>query len=270
MHDNNPSQKTLGPASADLIQKLLRSGRRIFTLSDAAEITHKSKHSTTRFISELVKRNIIARLNAGTYLILETSHETSQLTNWPVIAKAITDSEKYYISYYAAMRIHGMTTHATTTIKISINKRRRKKIINNIHYEFIYCKPENFWGIESYWPTKDIKVNVSDLEKTIVEGLLRPEYCGGISEVATGIWLKQNDIDWIKLLGYLKKSSVKSAVKRLGYLLEHYELAPNWISDLRQLIGDSNDYVLLDPKGPKQGKHLKRWHLRINEELSKR
>ncbi|GAH10355.1 unnamed protein product, partial [marine sediment metagenome] len=206
--------------SAGFISALKAAGKVVFSLEDTKKLTGKNQTGAVSFINDLVKRAIVARLNAGVYLLLETAQEAAQLSNWPLIAKALAGDSNYYISHYAAMRIHGMTTHALLEIKITLKKRRRAKEVHHIRYQFIYSKPENFWGFESRWVSKQNRVNVSDLERTILDGLNRPEYCGGITEVIRGIWLTQNEVDWEKLASYAKRFPTKAAVKRLGYALE--------------------------------------------------
>ncbi|MBI2526661.1 MAG: hypothetical protein HYV93_11815 [Candidatus Rokubacteria bacterium] len=41
---------------------------------------------------------------------------------------------------------------------------------------------------------------MSDLERTVIDGLHRPEYCGGLTEVATGLWLPREKVDVRRLV----------------------------------------------------------------------
>jgi predicted transcriptional regulator of viral defense system len=129
---------------------------------------------------------------------------------------------------------------------------------------FIYCNPSNVFGIEEKWITKQEKIQVSNIEKTIIDALIRPELCGGVSEVAKGVWLVKNRIDFARLADYCGKTKVKSAVKRLGYILQELHLGSHIIGRLETLVKNSVSYALLDPSLKKQGKYLKRWHVRLN------
>jgi len=88
--------------------------------------------------------------------------------------------------------------------------------------------------------------------------------CGGIKEVIRGIWVKHKEIDPKKLVQYAKKFRTKSAVKRLGYILEMLEIDADYTDLLWETIASAKDYILLDPNGPKTGKRLSRWHIRVN------
>jgi predicted transcriptional regulator of viral defense system len=107
------------------------------------------------------------------------------------------------------------------------------------------------------------QVQVSDLERTILDGLVRPDLCSGVSDVAKGLWIRKDDLNWEKLVSYAHRLGNQAAAKRLGYLLELYNLASESIRDsLCDLVGPS--YALLDPLLPAEGRYLACWRLRIN------
>ena len=164
------------------------------------------------------------------------------------------------------MRLHGMTTHALTEIQISLPRRIRDKKIYHILYHFIYAKQEHFWGVEQKWVSKHEKVNVSDLERTILDCLNRPEYCGGLIELVKGFWSIHTKINWKKLIEYSYRYANKAAVKRLGYIAESLDIGSIYLQRLHEVIESSQDYILLDPLGERVGKYYKNWYLRINIE----
>jgi predicted transcriptional regulator of viral defense system len=210
--------KTLGSVGAKFINELKSQGKAVFTLDEASSLYGREKHETIKFLGELIQRGVLARIKSGVYLVLQMGQEDTQLNNWPVIAHYLAGTKNYVLSHYSAMRLHGMTTHPLMDVFITRFERQRAKKINNITYHFIYSKPVHFWGFSARWITKQDKVFVSDLEKTLLDGLERPELCGGIKEVVRGIWVKQNEIDWAKLVQYSENFRTKASVKRLGYI----------------------------------------------------
>ena len=70
-----------------------------------------------------------------------------------------------------------------------------------------------------HWVTKQEKVKVSDLEKTIIDSLYLPEYCGGIPEAAKGIWMRRQDLNMDRLIESTLRMDVGAVVRRWGYLL---------------------------------------------------
>lgn len=261
------SHKTLGKVSANLLARLQSEGKTIFTIEDARKISQKDYFGTGDFLSELVKRNILARIKSGKYLILQSGAENTQLKNWPVIARELVLPNPYFISHYSAMRLHGMTTHPLFDVCVTVPHRSTAKKVSDFKYRFVYCKKEHFWGDEPRWVTRQEKVQVSDLERTILDGLDRPDLCGGVLEVVRGIWAKKAELNSQKLLKYAKKFRTKAALKRLGLILETLKIKEDLAKELFEMFKDSEDYILLDPASSKEGKHLKRWHVILNSNL---
>ena len=259
--------KTLGTASAGLLERLQKEGKTIFTIKDAMKISGKSYFVTGDFLSELAKRNILARIKSGKYLILQTGSENAQLKNWPVIARELVLPHPYFISYYSAMRLHGMTTHPLFEICVTVLHRLGDKKVSDFKYRFIYCKKEHFWGGETRWVNKQDKVQVSDLERTLLDGLDRPDLCGGILEVVRGIWAKKMELNPQKLMKYAKKFRTKAALKRLGLIWETLKMKENLTGELFEMLQGAEDYILLDPSSAKGGKYSKHWHVLLNLNL---
>ncbi|HTF44232.1 MAG TPA: hypothetical protein VK641_10055, partial [Terriglobales bacterium] len=90
----------------------------------------------------------------------------------------------------------------------------------------VYLNSRHFFGITKHWVTKEQSVEVSDLERTIIDGLRQPEYCGGITEVAKGLWMRRTDLRLQKLMEYSARFGSGAVTRRLGYLLELFEIAP--------------------------------------------
>ena len=99
--------------------------------------------------------------------------------------------------------------------------------------------------------------------RTVIDGLRQPEYCGGITEVAKGLWMRHADMQPSKLVDYASRLRVGATTRRLGYLLELYKIAPeDELARLRQSLTAS--YQPLDPNLPREGPHVARWRLEVN------
>ena len=152
------------------------------------------------------------------------------------------------------------------TVYISSPIRRIPKNILGATFRFVYTKTEDLWGLEDVFVTQSQQVRTSDLERTIIDCLDRPDLCGGISEAAKGIWTKRNEIDYSKLADYAKKLGRKSVVKRLGFILETYSLgSQEMLSTMKKEI--TNSYTLLDPSLPASGRFKSSWRVRANVEV---
>lgn len=257
--------RTLGKIESRLLNALSSQDKTIFTVEDAQKILGSSIIAVRSLLNYLVEKKWLIRLTPGKYLIvpLSAGEEAQASENWYVIAKNLIEPLPYYISYYSALEIHEMTTQPIFTVYVSTPSRKRPKEILGATYRFIYVQPKDIWGVEDVWITPSQKVKVSDLERTLIDCLDRPDLCGGISEIAKGLWAKRNAIDYQKLILYVKRLNRKSIAKRLGFLLETYGLGDkNLFLDLKKMV--STSYALLDPTLEDEGRYISSWRLRLN------
>jgi len=263
----NEYSKALGEVEARLLASLASQNKLIFTIQEAQKVTGSPLPAVHSLVSGLVEKKWLIRLVQGKYLIvpLEAGEKGEHTENWFVIAKNLIEPKPYFISHYSALDIHEMVTQPVMTVYISTPIRRIPKNILGATFRFIYTKPEDPWGIEDVWVTQSQKVKTSDLERTIIDCLDRPDLCGGVSEVAKGIWTKRNEIDYAKLAEYSKKLGRKSVIKRLGFILETYSLGNQEIlPGLKEEI--TNSYTLIDPSLPASGRFKSSWKIRANVE----
>jgi len=261
------TKKTLGPVSAKLISSLYELGKIIFTAKDIEEITGLKNNTARKLRHDLIKRNIIARLKPGKYVIIpqELGEVISYIGNWYVVAREIVKSPDYYVSYYSAMDIHNMLTHPITTVFVITPQQEYKKrrIVGNTTFEFIYMNKKNIWGVEKIWVTQSEQVRVSTIERTIIDCLYLPKYCGGVMEIIKGLWIQKEKVDFDKLLNYVIKFNKIVVIKRLGYILESLNLQDeNYLSTLRTQI--NNKYYALDPLLSTEKTYKNSWKLIAN------
>jgi predicted transcriptional regulator of viral defense system len=169
----------------------------------------------------------------------------------------------YFLSHASAMDIHNMVTQPQLVVCVTSPKPMRSRSILGMEFRFIRCKQEHFFGAMDYWVSKQEKVTVSDLERTVLDGLRQPEYCGGITEVGKGLWIRRADLNVPQLIEYALRLDVGAVIGRLGFLLEVYDIGTvSGRERLREHVGGA--YSPLDPVMPPQGKYTGRWHLRLN------
>jgi predicted transcriptional regulator of viral defense system len=145
-----------------------------------------------------------------------------------------------------------------------MTKRHTKKEIGKLTYITIYCMTKHYWGSELIWVSRQDQVAISDIERTILDGLDRPEYCGGIKEVVRGIWSKRNSINWQRMLEYARQYRTHAAVKRLGVIVELLELGDDQLEALHSTTLQTNSHILLNPFGDNIGPKDNKWKVKIN------
>lgn len=254
--------KTLGRVSAKLITQLYDEGRTIFAVKDVIRINTASHSTAVKLISDLVKRKVIFRLKRGKYIIIpqELGLMDKFVGNWYVASREIANSRLYYIAYYSAMKHWGMATQPILKTFVVTPKRQYPPRSMADKISFIYVDKKHIWGVNREWATKNEKVRVSNIEKTIVDALFHPEYCGGITEIAKGIWLVKDRIDFIRLLEYVKKYDKNVVSKRLGYILDVLGIVENKVTnELKKFVHAR--YDLFDPTVKKQNIDKNDWRL---------
>ena len=129
----------------------------------------------------------------------------------------------YAIAYWSALNHYGLTEQIPSTVFVQTlaRKKKQKMEIFGVEYQIVRIKEEKFWGIHKEW-IEEMQVNITDKEKTIVDCIDKPQYCGGIIEVAKA--LKNASFDMKKLSKYARKMGNSGVVRRLGYLCNYLSI----------------------------------------------
>ena len=267
LQNHRDSPKTLGPLAASLVTTLHERNKVLFDIGEVKAITGLSYASARSFVRSLVERGVVTRLKPGLFILVpyELGKETEYMGHPWLVAKALAGGQDYYLSHCTAMEAHQMLTQPQLVVYVSTLNPKRARSIMGMEFRFVRCTKKQIFGIEEHWATKQDKVRVSDIDRTIIDGLKQPEYCGGITEVAKGLWMQREKVSPERLVEYAIRLNIGAVIRRLGYLLELYELGTD--KTAKALTNRlTNTYVSLDPVLPNQGKHLHRWRLRLNVE----
>jgi predicted transcriptional regulator of viral defense system len=262
---HNERLKTVGPQTAHLIAALYDRAQTTFSNSDVAEITGLGTSSARGLIRKAENRGLVTRLKPGLFVLVPPElGSANEFSGNPFLtARAMVGGAEYYISHSSAMELHQMVTQPQFAVFTSTPKRLRNRTIHGAEFRFVFAQPDHMFGVTTHWITKQDAVRISDLERTLIDGLRQPEYCGGIAEVAKGLWIRHADLNASRIVGYALRLRVGSVIRRLGYLLEVYGLAPeSEVERLRSAL--TVTYSLLDPVMPKEGQYMARWRLRLN------
>lgn len=262
---NNTKMKTLGSQAAHLVTTLYGEYKLIFRLEDVHRILDLEEASARSLTRNLVNRGVVTRLKPGLFILVpfELGKEREYMGNPLILAHELIEGKDYYLSHGTAMEIHGMVTQPQLIVHVTTLKKRRAINILGTDFKFITCKKKHFFGMSEHWVSKQEKVTVSNMEKTIIDGLRQPEYCGGITETAKGIWMRRQDLNTDRLIKYALRMDIGAVIRRLGYILEIYGIgSPENRKALQGLLTES--YVRLDPLLPSEGKFIRKWRLQLN------
>jgi predicted transcriptional regulator of viral defense system len=256
--------RTLGDVGSNLLTELLRHGKRIFALDDAAEIYGNNNSGLRDLLSTLAKRRWLQRIEKGKYLILpfEAGREGEWTEHEFIIASHLI--KPYYIGFRSALNHYGYTEQVSRTVFIASTHRKLKSAleISGVTYRFVYMPDRRFFGATEI--TLDgYRVTISEREKTIVDCLNRLDYCGGVTEVAKALSYGRDELDFARMAEYARRNGNRAVVQRLGYLLETLDVGTEEaITLLRDNI--SNSYTSLDNLAGPEGRYVERWKVLVN------
>ena len=260
--------KYISTKSNAILSYFNQMNRVCFDYSEAANALQKSSESALKeLLSDMVKRGLLMRLKKGLYYIIPYEKDPDNyMPDWHLIAEHLAKGTEHYIGYYSALQIHNLITQPSLKEQIVVAKQIRPSTlkIKNVTFQFIYHNKNHFFGSKKLWVDSFNKAICSDLEKTFVDCLFKPDYAGGIVEIARAIYISRNKIKFDKLLEYTERFNSQAVIKRLGFLLETLGIETEITKQLYKQ--KTTSYVLLDTVLPKSGKLISRWSIKQNLE----
>jgi predicted transcriptional regulator of viral defense system len=260
--------KYISRQSNEILSYFIGKNRSCFDYSLANKALPNSKASAVReLLSDMTKRGLLMRIKDGVYYIIPYEQNADTfMPDWHLIAEHVVNEAKHYIGYYSALQIHNLITQPSLKEQIVVAKQIRPSEIKikDVPFQFIYHNEKHFFGEKKLWIDSYNKVLCSDLEKTFIDCLFKPNYAGGIVEVARAMYISKDKIKFDTLLEYAKKFDSQAVIKRLGFILETLDIHTSIIQELQQLKTAS--YVVLDTELPKTGRRISRWSIQQNLE----
>lgn len=258
--------KFISTQSNEILTHFNQMDKNCFDYSEAKIALPESSESALKeLLSDMVKRGLLMRLKKGLYYIIPYEQEPSSfMPDWHLLAEHLTKGTNHYIGYYSALQVHNLITQPSLKEQIVVAKQMRPSTlkIKDVSFQFIYHNLDHFFGSKKIWIDSFNKVLCSDLEKTFIDCLFKPDYAGGIVEVARAIYTSKDKIKYDKLLEYTERFRSQAVIKRLGFILETLEIESEIIKKLQKARTAS--YVLLDTELPKSGKMISRWSIQQN------
>lgn len=254
-------RKGLSKKESYLLSYLAENRKNIFALGDVVEVLDCSYENAKVIVERLAKKKWIVRIIKGKYLIVPlTAGVRGEYTEHEFIIASLF--KPCYIAYWTALNYYGFTEQVPNKIFVAIRKRMRDREILGMKFKFVYVSEKKFFGFNNVL-ISNVRVKISDKEKTIVDCLDKPKYCGGIEEITKAIFFAKDEIDFEKLTNYAIKIGNNAVLKRLGFILDFLNLDSK---NFENKISDS--YSILDPTKGKNGRYDSKWKLLVN--VSKR
>lgn len=257
MELNTQNRGTLTKRESFILSDLARKNKNFFTIKDLKKYVPAAK----KVSHSLMKKRWIMPLKRGLFVIVPLDVGVQGAAAF-AISNLIIPSylvKNYYLSYGSALHYHGFSDQLLREIFVATVQAKKPVKLRDSKVIFIHLKKRKFFGIQKI-SVEGKEVRIANKEKTIIDCLEKPQFCGGIEEVAKAIYFNFEDLDISKLVAYGKKMHNSGILKRLGYLLEK-------LQGEKIKIKLSKNYFLLDPLGKKKGKYDNKWKIIINKKI---
>jgi predicted transcriptional regulator of viral defense system len=259
----------LSPVEQKAYFALLKRGSIIARTEDLSSVLGISVVWANNILSKLAKKGVTQRVGRGKYIVIPADivyGRKSYVADPLVLISELLKETEYYVAYYSAAHVHGLTEQLPFKTTVAVTKQMRAIRAGNIYVDFVNLKKSRFFGYEEI-RYSDATFNVSDMEKTLIDSVDRPELCGGISEVIRIMSnaFETGHVNQKKMVSYVKKFDGHAVAQRLGFIMEYVQqrknlqVEPDTLNELLELVG-SKIYPL-DVKSSKKGEISKKWKI---------
>jgi predicted transcriptional regulator of viral defense system len=260
-------KRTLGPTETRLLNRLAAEGHIVFSTDQARAALGGEGQDINKLLYHLASKRWLLRLEKGKYLLLplEAGMEGLYSAHEFVIAAHLV--QPYAIAYASALSFHDLSDLLPHTVFVATTRRKAEVAVEELglRFRFITLTPHKFFGVQTV-TIEDQSVRITTPSKTLVDGLDRPDLCGGIVELAKGLErYAGDDASWSQLTADAQRLGNRTVFKRLGYLAEVLGLeVGEWIDRWRAEISPGE--TLLDSRYGRRGPYHAGWNLRLNME----
>lgn len=232
----------------------------VFSIKDVEKLTNNVKTAYS-LLNRLMKRDQVRKIRQNIYSCVNPA--TGQIVASPYqIACAVTSTA--YISHHSAFEFHGLANQVYYEVYVSSETRFRDFEFEGITYRYVASKLKD--GVVEAKNTTGVRV--TDLERTVIDGIKDFEKIGGLEELLNcleGI----HYLDECKLKAYLEGYNLQALYQKTGYLLEHYkkemQLSDVFIQYCKSKIGKSTRYLLRESND--ENYYNSEWKLVVPEGL---
>jgi predicted transcriptional regulator of viral defense system len=264
IHSKRP---TTPPQSLQLARQLVAGGYRLFSIRDArkvAELTNLDIKDMKRALASLRSHGWSHSLKRDLYCLDSLFLRGQPVHEFEIATHLVTPSA---ISHFSAFHHHELTDQipqivfATTPTGTSLPRVSQKGLFTHkgVRYCYSQVKKEYFFGVEKVW-VGEANIPMTDLERTLLDGLMKPKYCGGFMEVLSA-YSTPCRYSIAKLIEYALQLDV-SVAKRLGWILEYIGVENERLKTLASL--PFSGFIKLDSSAEKVGPYNKRWKIQEN------
>ncbi|HLF06946.1 MAG TPA: type IV toxin-antitoxin system AbiEi family antitoxin, partial [Thermoplasmata archaeon] len=211
--------RTLSRKEAQVILGLLAEGKIELALGDIERIAAVTPVHSRKLAHVLRRKGWIQKIGAGRFLINPPQNGPDAIPDSDPLRIGSRLVSPYYLGFGTAANLHGLLSSYGTTYYVVTPGPRHRLPTEPVEFKLVRTEPDRFFGMVKKERHETAYV-ISDLERTVIDCLRRPDYCGGIPGVVEIVARARKRWSTRKLLAYLARFGDRSLMQRLGYLLD--------------------------------------------------
>ncbi len=232
----------------------------VFSVDDVTKLTGNKKTAYSA-LDRMMKRDQVRKIRQNVYSCVNQASGQVFASRYQI---ACAVSPGAYISHHTAFEFYGLANQVFFEVYISSDAKFRDFEFNNVLYRHVSSKLGE--GVIEAKNTSGVRV--TDLERTVVDGIKDFEKIGGFEELIKSLE-EVLYLDEVKLKKYLDGYDIKALYQKTGYLLDNFkdnmQLTDEFIRYCQDRIGKSTRYLLKNTAD--KSRYDSRWQLVVPEGL---
>lgn len=256
--------RSLSANEARVILSLEASRREEVSLDSVQQLAGVSRGYARKLAHTLVAKGWLQRVGRGEYLLIPARHGPGTGPDTDPLRFGARIARPYYFGFATAAELLGLLPQASRVYYVVTTARGASRLEHAAQFRRIRVSTHRFFGTRRM-TRRGVRMVVSDVERTLLDCLARPDLAGGLGGVLRILESAGQRLDWPRLDQYLDRIGERSLALRLGFLVEQLPAGPRppaaWLR--RTIARPEEPFVPLGP--PKEfgrrGPHDPRWHV---------
>lgn len=256
--------RSLSKTEAKVVLSLEAEGLEVVTLEGIRKRAGVSSGFARKLAHDLVQRGWLQRVRRGRYLLNPSRHGPDALPDTDPLRIGSRLVEPYYFGFATAAELEGLFPQASRLYYLVTTARwvPGKELSRWFHP--VRVTAARFFGFHTVL-RRDVKLEVSDRERTLLDCLNRPALSGGMAGVGQMFALAKPSMNWPRLGSYLDRFANRSLALRAGFLAERIRPSIHppdaWVR--ARVAKPDEPYVPLGPPKThgRRGERDPRWHI---------
>lgn len=245
------------------LASVIRNAGDVVRVSDAAETLKLPRDKAAKALAAWAKQGWLQRVGSGVYVpvsleLADTQHAVSDA--WLLVPSLFGPA---YIGGRTAAEHWDLTEQLFRDVVVFTARgiRSRSRDTGGALFTLKHIPKERLFGMQAVWRGQT-KVNISDVDRTLVDLLDDPSIGGGIQHVGDCVhrYLQKRMGDAGKLIGYADRLGNGALFKRLGFIAERHPEGDAIVAACRSRL--TAGYAKLDP-ALQCSRIVTRWKLRV-------